>query len=310
MQRTLKYVLMSCCIVIINGCAPHRPAIVEDRNAKPKPTRITRDNPQKARNSIIQVKPGDTLYALGFKYNMDYKVLASYNDIDAPYTIFPGQKIRLTPPPKTQTKSTVTTQPISIKPIGSNSQPNKGSVTSNKPPAKNPPIKNNTSTTTTPISKPPSKPQTKQVTEVARDSAISATKAQTINQAQLKTTLSWGWPTKGKLLSTFLASSPARKGISIGGSEGQNIVAAEKGVVVYSGNGLLGYGELIIIKHNDTYLSAYGHNKSRAVQEGQMVNKGQKIAELGSSGTNVDNLHFEIRKNGEPVNPLNYLPGS
>ena len=307
MRRLSVILLISCCLVIISACAPHRPAIVEDRSAKPKPTQITRNHPQKARSTIIQVKPGDTLYALGFKYNMDYKLLARYNDIDAPYTIFPGQKIRLTAPPKAQSRkpqsnSTVSTQPIKINTIGSAQQPQNKNVANQKPA--------NKTTTSQAKQTNTSKPQTKQVAAVARDSAINATKAQTINQAKLKTTLSWGWPTKGKLLSTFLASNPARKGISIGGPEGQNIMAAEKGVVVYSGNGLLGYGELIIIKHNETYLSAYGHNKSRAVKEGEMVNKGQKIAELGSSGTNVNNLHFEIRKNGEPVNPLNYLPGS
>jgi len=311
MYRLLGYFFICCCVAFISGCAPHRPAIVEDRSSTPKPTQITRSHPQKARSTVIQVQPGDTLYALGFKYNLDYKKLASYNDIDAPYTIFPGQKIRLTPPPKAAStqRSQVITQPIKTTPIiGTTTAQQKpaanNSTTTNNPPAKQPAKQ--------PVSTPQKPPttQSKQVASVARDSAISATKAQTIDQAKLKTSLTWSWPTKGKLLSTFLASNPARKGISIGGSEGQKIMAAEQGVVVYSGNGLLGYGELIIIKHNDTYLSAYGHNRKRMVKEGEMVNKGQKIAELGSSGTNVNNLHFEIRKNGEPVNPLNYLPGS
>ena len=304
MRRLCLYLSLVCCIVVMSGCGQHRPAIVEDRTAPKKPTQITRTNPQKARTSMIQVQPGDTLYALGFKYNLDYKTLASYNNIKAPYTIFPGQKIRLTPPPRNSSNrnSTVVTQPLKTSPVISD-KPTQKKPTTNTTTAQKP-----TNTQTKPATKPQTKNQ--QVASVAPDSAITATKAQTIDQAKLKTNLTWSWPTKGKLLSTFLASNPARKGISIGGSEGQKIVAAEKGVVVYSGNGLLGYGELIIIKHNDTYLSAYGHNKMRAVKEGQMVEKGQKIAELGSSGTNVNNLHFEIRKNGEPVNPLNYLPGS
>jgi lipoprotein NlpD len=120
--------------------------------------------------------------------------------------------------------------------------------------------------------------------------------------------LSWRWPTKGKVISTFSSSATGRKGIDIAGKSGQNVVAAAAGKVVYSGNGLPRYGNLLIIKHNDVYLSAYAHNKALYVKEGQWVKGGQKIATLGNTGTQTNQLHFEIRRNGKPVDPMRFLP--
>lgn len=119
---------------------------------------------------------------------------------------------------------------------------------------------------------------------------------------------SWRWPAQGVLLETYVAGNNTRQGIGIGGSSGQPVTAAADGVVVYSGAGLVGYGELIIIKHNEQWLSAYGHNRKRLVNEGQSVKAGQQIAEMGRSGTDREKLHFEIRYNGKPVDPLLYLP--
>jgi len=110
------------------------------------------------------------------------------------------------------------------------------------------------------------------------------------------------------LLARFAAGEPTRQGIDIGGTAGAAVRAAADGVVVYSGSGLVGYGELIIIKHNEQWLSAYGHNRKRLVSEGQSVKAGQQIAEMGRTGTDRDKLHFEIRYNGKPVDPLLYLP--
>lgn len=120
--------------------------------------------------------------------------------------------------------------------------------------------------------------------------------------------LTWRWPTSGKVISTYSSSSTGRKGIDIAGKSGQQVVAAASGKVVYSGNGLARYGNLLIIKHNDVYLSAYAHNKALLVKEGQYVKVGQKIATLGRSGTQQEQLHFEIRRNGKPVDPLRFLP--
>ena len=120
--------------------------------------------------------------------------------------------------------------------------------------------------------------------------------------------LQWRWPTYGRVISTYSNSSPGRKGIDISGKAGQPIVAAASGKVVYSGNGLPRYGNLLIIKHNDVYLSAYAHSDRLLVKEGEIVQAGQKIALLGRTGTQRDQLHFEIRRNGKPVDPLRFLP--
>jgi lipoprotein NlpD len=118
----------------------------------------------------------------------------------------------------------------------------------------------------------------------------------------------WVWPTRGKLVQGFTAKEMGKKGIAISGRTGQSIVASAAGKVVYSGSGLLRYGKLIIIKHNNTYLSAYAHNRKLLVKEGASVTAGQAIAEMGNTGTKRTMLHFEIRKDGKPVNPLQYLP--
>jgi lipoprotein NlpD len=122
--------------------------------------------------------------------------------------------------------------------------------------------------------------------------------------------ITWQWPADGAVISGFQdGSGGSGAGLDIAGNAGDPVRAAADGVVVYSGNGLIGYGELIIIKHSDTYLSAYGHNRKRLVKEGEHVRAGQLIAEMGSSGAPREELHFEIRKNGKPVDPADYLPG-
>ena len=118
----------------------------------------------------------------------------------------------------------------------------------------------------------------------------------------------WNWPTQGKVIRTYSSKLGGNKGIDISGKIGQPVLAASAGKVVYSGNGLASYGNLIIVKHSDQFLSAYAHNKKLFVREGGEVKRGQKIAELGNTGTSEAKLHFEIRYKGKPVNPLDYLP--
>lgn len=120
--------------------------------------------------------------------------------------------------------------------------------------------------------------------------------------------LRWVWPTRGPLLRTYSAEDPGKKGIDIGGRSGQPVVAAAAGEVVYSGSGLIRYGKLIIIKHNQIYFSAYAHNQKLLVKDGDHVRAGQQIADMGSTGTTRTMLHFEIRRNGKAVNPVPYLP--
>lgn len=127
--------------------------------------------------------------------------------------------------------------------------------------------------------------------------------------AQNTSALAWQWPANGRLIGRFSTKKPVNKGIDIGGALGESVLAAAAGTVVYAGQGLRGYGNLVIIKHNDTYLSAYAHASRILVNEQEVVKAGQKIAEIGSTGTDKLMLHFEVRQNGKPVDPLRYLPG-
>jgi lipoprotein NlpD len=147
------------------------------------------------------------------------------------------------------------------------------------------------------------KRETKKKWQPATQTTQSTTANSLANQS-----LNWGWPTTGKVISTYSISSAGRKGIDIAGKSGQAVIASAAGKVVYSGNGLARYGNLLIIKHNDVYISAYAHNKTLLVKEGQHVEAGQNIATLGRSGAQREQLHFEIRRNGKPVDPLRFLP--
>jgi len=222
-----------------------------------------------------QVQRGDTLYGIAFRNGIDVRDLAAWNGISAPYTIYPGQSLRLYPrnasaaaanrPAPTTTRPPTTAAP---------SRPTAGTAKPVRPAATSP-------VATTPVPPPPAAP----VSDI-----------------------SWRWPADGALLNRFVAGEPTKQGIDITGEGGAPVTAAADGVVVYSGSGLVGYGELIIIKHNDAWLSAYGHNRSRMVNEGAIVKAGQQVAVMGRTGAPRDMLHFEIRYNGKPVDPLTYLP--
>jgi lipoprotein NlpD len=296
----MRSLLIICLLFSLVACAPRRPAKVDEVSAKPHRTqnRSSSRHPVRTQQQPGQytVVKGDSLYSIGFRYQVDYKKLAAINGISPPYRIYPGQVLQI--------KGSVSTasQTVRTQPLKSNPKVNPQN-TIKKPTDKKTVTQQQPKTTQQTVKKPANKPANKPTSQTTSKPASKPVVTSATNNTNLK----WLWPTDGKIRSTFLASNPARKGISIGGKEGQPVKAAEAGVVVYSGNGLLGYGELVIIKHNDQFLSAYGHNKSLKVKEGESVSRGQVIAELGSSGTNVNNLHFEIRKNGKPVNPLDYV---
>ncbi|RKZ79773.1 MAG: peptidase M23 [Gammaproteobacteria bacterium] len=161
-------------------------------------------------------------------------------------------------------------------------------------------FKSNNTTTKTKTKSQPSKKTTATKQKTTKKAAVSTSTANKY--------LTWRWPTNGKVVSTYSKSAAGRKGINIAGKSGQSVVASASGKVVYSGNGLPRYGNLLIIKHNDVYLSAYAHNRKLLVKEGQQVKAGQKIATLGKTGTQQNQLHFEIRRNGKPVDPMRFLP--
>jgi lipoprotein NlpD len=215
------------------------------------------------------VRRGDTLFSIAFRYGWDYKALAARNNIPEPFTIHPGQTIRFDGRSGAAPTTVVTTSQSSA------SSSSKTTVT--RRPVGVAPA---TPSKSTPAPLPPAGPAP----------------------------TGWGWPANGILIGKFSSNGSLNKGIDIAGDLGQPVLAASDGTVVYAGSGLRGYGELVIIKHNETYVSAYGHNRRLLVREGQQVKVGQTIAEMGSTGTDRVKLHFEIRRQGKPVDPLQFLP--
>lgn len=246
-----------------------------------------------------KVQAGDTLYSVAWAYGLDYRQVAALNNITAPgYHIQVGQKLRLNPassaantkltastPPSTGlTSKTVIATPITTSPTfaatnNTNNTQNDNTATNTNQQSTGAPVAPTTTHITTIMSVP------------------------TVQRAGIF----WAWPAHGFILNNFTAND-LNKGINIAGKAGSPVLAAADGKVVYASNGLHGYGELIIIKHNDEFLSAYAHNQQLLVQEGQMVKVGQLIARMGNTECQRVMLHFEIRKAGKPVDPNKYLP--
>lgn len=237
--------------------------------------------------SSYTVQRGDTLYAIAFRAGKDVRQLAGINGIASPYTIYPGQRLKLSGPlPKASGNTKpVITKTTPTKNTNKNSSSQAKSNSSVKP-AKPVAPKNQKGYVQTTAKKP----------------------EKTANPTLNRDLVQWQWPVKGKIISGFSSQQHGNKGIDIAGREGTRVNAAASGQVVYAGNALRGYGNLIIIKHNEDYLSAYAHNRKLLVKEKQMVTAGQQIAELGSTDATDPRLHFEIRFRGSSVNPLKYLP--
>lgn len=199
------------------------------------------------------VKQGDTLYDIAFRYGIDYRQLARWNNLQLNQTIYPGQRIRLQGKPQDTSVVVASKSPKS--------------ATTNK--------KNGAPKTQPRVVYPAPK---------------------------------WRWPAKGRIVAKFGDVSSVGKGVDISGFLGAPVIAAAPGKVMYAGSGLRGYGKLIIIKHNESYLSAYGHNRRLLAKQGEQVAAGQKIAEMGTGPSNRPLVHFEIRVNGKAVDPLKHLP--
>ncbi|GAB4182221.1 MAG: hypothetical protein Tsb002_03210 [Wenzhouxiangellaceae bacterium] len=282
--------------LLISACASRGPAPVEERSSGWRSRASLSRLPPATEH---QVQRGDTLYGIAFRYGLDWRSLAAWNTIPAPYVIHPGDTLRLTEPPRwarsrnPQNQETVRplnprpAPPSSSKPVTVKPQPT--------PPASKPPVKK-------PVVA--EKPPPKVVAEAKPPPAKPKPKPATTDNRGVN----WRWPSPGRLIRGFQPQNAGRQGVDIAGKAGDPVVAAAAGTVVYSGTGLIGYGELIIIKHNDRLLSAYGHNRRRLVQEGEQVKAGQPISEMGQNASGETLLHFEIRDEGKPQNPLDYLP--
>ena len=215
------------------------------------------------------VSKGETLYAIAWRYGIDHRALARRNGIGRSSIIYPGQKLHLD---IANVQLSRPTAKVARKTVGKSTSSSQQLAPKNR-----------------------SKTKT--------DVSSTLTKRSDSNGR-----LIWRWPTRGRLIAQYSSQKNLNKGIDIGGNLGEPVMAAAAGVVVYAGSGIRGYGNLLIIKHDDTFLSAYAHNQRLLVAEKSVVKAGQKVAEIGKTGTDEPKLHFEIRKDGKPVNPLAYLP--
>jgi len=302
--------ILAILLPLLGACASHGPAPVEDRGpggsaakpaaapALPAPAAV------EGRAGYYTVKKGDTLYSIALDNGQDYKDVAAWNNLDNPNLIKVGQQLRVAPPegaaPVAVAKPVTSSGPVEIKPA-------KEPVSANTESIKREPRGGKL-------------PWSEEVLAKARQGEAAARPAESRPERAATTPaekvaekpglagddVDWMWPTGGKLLAPF--AEGGGKGIDIAGKAGDPVLSAAAGVVSYAGSGLRGYGNLVVLRHNATYLSVYAHNSKLLVKEKDIVARGQKIAEIGSSDAESPRLHFEIRRQGKPADPQKFLP--
>ncbi|PXF63088.1 peptidoglycan DD-metalloendopeptidase family protein [Kangiella spongicola] len=319
--RSLWIVAIVLVVYLLQGCGNPRLAPVEERDATGKGAEIHSFYPPSEVDNSQQyyiVQPADTLYSIAFRYGFDYDTLAQANNIDATYTIYPGQKLDLEKTRRYESEHSADTTQVASQDRANNNpvasrrgvqEVSRGATKAVEQPKVTPPKTakpNETKAVKKPESKKTSttKPQAKRAEPVKKR---PKTKPATTKSFTSKPVKYWMWPNMGKVITRFTGVKGSR-GIDIAGNMGEPVRAAAPGLVVYSGRGLRGYGNLIIIKHNNDFISAYAHNKRLLVKENEIIKAGQKIAEIGNTDSDIPKLHFEIRYKGKPVDPLRYLP--
>ena len=293
MKQAPRLALLTLVLGLVAGCtSTTRQAPVVDR-APPVQTRPAQprvEEPKPDEKGMYTVRKGDTLLRIALDHGQNYRDLVAWNNLRDPDDIKVGQVLRVAEPEGKKTAG-VTTQPVPM-----------------PPPATQPPRKTAPRADKKPYSE-------TNVAEVQKETAprvepapppapaVAAPPGVTASDERL----SWMWPSDGRIIATF--DEGRNKGIDIAGKMGQQVVAAGAGKVMYAGSGIRGYGNLVIVKHSNSLLSAYAHNRKIVVKEGDNVAKGQVIAEMGDSDAELVKLHFEIRQQGKPVDPSRFLPG-
>ena len=301
--RLLALVFASCALL---GCTTGTQAPIEQKSAAATPPATIANEHARARDGTAPVIPlthvvgaGETLHAIAYRYDLDYRDLIRWNQISNPDLIRAGQTLRLRAPvASVAARSAATPLPMpALAPPSAATLPDAGTPRGVPKPPVNAELPTNPAV-------PARAAVVRSTTDLSADP--STPPAAVDNNANGTSTIRWLWPTSGKV--TAADSGAGTTGIDIRGTRAQPVTAAAAGTVVYSGSGLRGLGELIIIKHSDTLLSAYAHNEARLVQEGSHVNAGDTIARMGNTDSTDYMLHFEIRRNGKPVDPLQFLP--
>jgi lipoprotein NlpD len=299
MKGTIQSLAVLLLVFLLAACGATRSVVVQ-RSSQPRTTTYATSSRHQVQShaASYRVAKGDTLYSIAFRHGVDFRDVARWNGIAAPYTIWPGQQLVLRAPSSSRvvTGRSVArvTPPLRVSPPAVPATARPAAVLVPSPASVHPAaVADDVPVAGVPASVPAPPPPAPATPAPGGTRSAGG--------------VSWRWPADGRLIKGF-QSGDAIPGIEIAGAAGSPVRAAGDGVVVYSGNGLVGYGELIIVKHNDDFLSAYGHNRKRLVKEGQRVSAGQQIAEMGATGASRDELQFQIRRNGNPVNPLDYLP--
>lgn len=371
-SRAGQWLALATCAVVLSACID--PQVGVRRTTSSSQVAVPRSSSQPSSVAQHIVQKGDTLYAIAFRYALDFRDIARWNGIADPYIIKPNQRLILRDPsqaparpiePPVQVATTTHTvpaytpsssttsvqsnppaqigtaapmtpgvsvgatvpdsQPSSVEPLSpTNAEGLPTGFASSSSASSAPPV-SSTAVVATPgstVSSAASAPSVQTHTDVpsAPPPELMAPKPNTVAVIQAPTLSTssavkptagangWGWPVIGRVLTSFSGSDPGRQGVDISGNLGDPVHAAKGGDVVYSGRGIIGYGELIVIKHDDATLTAYGHNAKRSVKEGERVSQGQKIAEMGKAPNGQSLLHFEVRRNGKPIDPLSVLP--
>ncbi len=322
-------VLSGLCLVLAS-CAGTRPAPVEDRPAAATPSVAAQPAPSTpVRTGTHIVSKGDTLFSIALEYGQDWRDLVIWNRIENPNLIRIGQELRVTPPDgAVETRPISTTGAVEVRPLEQE--------TAKPPSVAAVPATVVESANTAVLKREPRggvEPYSEETLARVRAGSVAlaspvAASAQSAAATPASATSSptpapivsapdavrsedgieWSWPANGRIMGRF--GEGTNKGVDVAGRTGEPVLAAAGGRVVYAGEAMRGYGKLVIVKHDSTYLSAYAHNSKILVQERDAVKRGQRIAEIGDTDTEAGKprLHFEIRRQGKPVDPLKYLP--
>ena len=330
--------LCGCALLALSACSssPVQAPVIERTPPSAAKPAVQASAPRAVdpRPEIYSVVRGDTLHSIALDHGLDYKELAAWNNLDNPNLIRPGQQLRIKPPAGMQEAPVIVRAVSSSGKVEGHALPAPAAARAEaarvepavKPSAAKDAVKSEPLARKLPYSpenlallqrgevqaKPAPAPVPAPVLApvpapiAAPPAASGPAPAKADADVDDEDKVDWGRPAQGKIIAGF--SEASNKGLDIAGKPGDPVLASAPGRVVYSGSGLRGYGKLVIIKHNKTFLSAYAHNRDILVKEGQSVLKGQKIAEIGNTDTDAPKLHFEIRKLGKPVDPSKYLP--
>jgi lipoprotein NlpD len=308
-MKVLRYALLASTPLWLLACASHAPVPTSERAPVEieKPLRAAAPATAPASDGTVYVvKKGDTLYSIALDHGQYYKDIAAWNNLENPSRINVGQQLRMSPPgsegaPVAVVKPIAGPAAVEVRPVGAKTTTEVNTETLKREPKGGKVVyseealaKAREAGMAPKLVETPTPPRTVELKPAGEAAAIA------------EGTIDWIWPTNGKLMASFVEGS--NKGIDIAGTPGDPVLAAAPGKVVYSGTGLRGYGKLVIVRHNAEFLSAYAHNSQILVKEGDAVARRQKIAEVGSTDAESPRLHFEIRRQGKPVDPMKFLP--